>query len=286
MWLLILAQKNINAMDFFFFKHLWHFILCCPILARTNLKPRGYAGDSEMMRMVYFNDYQGDSTFAKLFHKHVVEHPAAQSVRNRIKLIANLLDSENTDAGFSPQINVQVLSVGCGPAFELTDVLMSPKDCKKYKFTLLDQDSLAHSEAAALVHKIEKMFDCKVNVDYLECSVRTMLFPRKLKQNLGHFDFIYSMGLFDYLAAPVAKAVLKNLFQILNPGGKMVIGNFHVSNPSKYYMDYWCDWVLLHRTEEEFIDLSKDCASAHVSVFFENTGSQMFLHIEKHENAL
>jgi extracellular factor (EF) 3-hydroxypalmitic acid methyl ester biosynthesis protein len=271
---------------FFFRKQLWHFILCCPILARTNLKPRGYPGDSEMMRMVYLNDYQGDSTFAKLLHKHVVEHPAAQSVRKRIKLIANLFDSVNTDAGFSPQINVQVLSVGSGPAFELSDVLMSPKDCKKYNFTLLDQDSLAHSEAAALINEIEKKFNRKVNVDYLECSVRTMLFSRKLKQNLGQFDFIYSMGLFDYLAAPVAKAVLKNLYQILKPGGKMVIGNFHVSNPSKYYMDYWCDWVLLHRTEEEFIDLSKDCASADVSVFFESTGSQMFLHIEKHENAL
>jgi extracellular factor (EF) 3-hydroxypalmitic acid methyl ester biosynthesis protein len=113
-----------------------------------------------------------------------------------------------------------------------------------------------------------------------------MLFPRKLKQNLGQFDFIYSMGLFDYLAAPVAKAVLKNLYQILKPGGKLVIGNFHVSSPSKLYLDYWCDWVLFYRTEEEFIDLSKDCASTNVSVFFENTGSQMFLHIEKHENAL
>ena len=280
------STEEYKSHGFFFRKQFWHFILCCPILARTNLKPRGYPGDSEMMRMVYINDYQGDSTFAKLFHKHVVEHPAAQSVRNRIKLIANLLDKVNTDAGFSPQINMQVLSVGSGPAFELQDVLMSPKDCKKYNFTLLDQDSLAHSEAATLVHKIEKRLDCEVNVEYLECSVRTMLFSRKLKQNLGQFDFIYSMGLFDYLAARVAKAVLENLYQLLKPGGKMVIGNFHVSNPSKYYMDYWCDWVLLHRTEEEFIDLSKDCASADVSVFFENTGSQMFLHIEKHKNAL
>lgn len=266
---------------FFFRKQLWHYILSCPILARTNLKPRGYPGDSEMMRMVYLNDYQGDSTFAKLFHKHVVEHPAAQSVRNRIKLIAKLLDSVNNDAGFSQQMNVQVLSVGSGPAFELQGVLTSPNDCKKYNFTLLDQDSLAHSEAAALVHKIEKRFDSKINVDYLECSVRTMLFSRKLKQNLGQFDFIYSMGLFDYLVATVAKAVLKNLYQLLKPGGKMVIGNFHVSNPSKFYMDYWCDWVLLHRTEKEFIDLSKDCGSMDVSVFFEATGSQMFLNIIK-----
>ena len=98
---------------------------------------------------------------------------------------------------------------------------------------------------------------------------------------MGHFHFIYSMGLFDYLAAPVAKAVLKNLYPLLLPGGKMVIGNFHEKNPSQYYMEYWCDWVLYQRTEEEFEALLKDNIAANVSILFEKTGSQMFLNIKK-----
>jgi len=266
---------------FYFRKQLWNFILCCPIFARTNLKPRGYPGDSETMRMLYLNDYQGNSTFAKLFHKHGVEHPASQSVRNRIKLIANLLDEIGSSAGVSPQKKLDVLSVGSGPAFELGEVIKSAQDGDKYHFTLLDQDALAHSEAADLVNKIEESFECNLDVDYLKCSVRTMLFSRKLAQEIGQFDFIYSMGLFDYLAAPVAKAVLNNLFQLLKPGGKMVIGNFHISNPSKYYMEYWCDWALFHRTEEEFINMLENCESTKISVLFENTRSQMFLHVQK-----
>jgi extracellular factor (EF) 3-hydroxypalmitic acid methyl ester biosynthesis protein len=118
-------------------------------------------------------------------------------------------------------------------------------------------------------------------VDYLECSVRTLIFARKLQQKIGPFYFIYSMGLFDYLAPSVAKAVLKNLYRLLVPGGKMVIGNFHVMNPSTYYMEYWCDWVLYQRTEEEFEALLKDSLSAEFSILFENTGSQMFLSIKK-----
>ena len=128
---------------FYFRKQLWNFILCCPIFARTNLKPRGYPGDSEMMRMLYKNDYQGDSTFAKLFHKHGVEHPASQSVRNRIGLIADLLVNVRSKAGFSPQKKLKVLSVGSGPAFELRHVLRSPEDCDNYHFALLDQDKIA-----------------------------------------------------------------------------------------------------------------------------------------------
>jgi len=163
----------------------------------------------------------------------------------------------------------------------LEEVIKSAQDSDKYHFTLLDQDALAHAEAADLVNKIEENFGCNLDVDHLNCSVRTMLFSRKLAKKIGQFDFIYSMGLFDYLAAPVAKAVLNNLFRLLKPGGKMVIGNFHISNPSKYYMEYWCDWALFHRTEEEFVNMLENCESTKISVLFEDTRSQMFLHVQK-----
>jgi len=61
----------------------------------------------------------------------------------------------------------------------------------------------------------------------------------------------------------------------------MVIGNFHVTNPSTCYMEYWCDWVLCQRTEEELEALLKDNRSADISILFEDTGSQMFLNIRK-----
>ena len=266
---------------FYFRKQLWNFILCCALIARTNLKPRGYAGDSEMMRMIYLNSYLGMSTFSKLMHKHAVEHPAAQSVRNRIGLIAKTLQKYCNSFGFLPREKIKVLSIGCGPALELQQVLTSSQDCEKYHFTLLDQDPLALSEATDLVNEIEKKYNRKVSTDYLECSVRTMIFASKLRKKIGQFHFIYSMGLFDYLAEPVAKAVVKNLYRLLVPGGEMVIGNFHVMNPSKYYMEYWCDWVLYQRTEKEFIALMKDNPSSDVSILFENTGSQMFLNIKK-----
>jgi extracellular factor (EF) 3-hydroxypalmitic acid methyl ester biosynthesis protein len=98
---------------------------------------------------------------------------------------------------------------------------------------------------------------------------------------LNQFHFIYSMGLFDYLTAPVAKAVLARLYQKLKPNGEMVIGNFHVSNPSRYYMEYWGDWAIIHRTEDAFKNLLQNDLSVHGTVLFENTGNQMFLHLKK-----
>ncbi|GAH35656.1 unnamed protein product, partial [marine sediment metagenome] len=275
------SKEEHERHGFYFRKQLWNIIICSPFMKRTNLKPRGYSGDSEIMRMIYLNDYEGESTFYKLMHKHPLEHSAAQAVRNRRKLISQMLNNIQNNDSILPQEKLKVLSVACGPAFEMKDNLLSPEDCEKYHFTLLDQDRDALFEAAKLINQIEKNLDSKIMVDYLNESVRTMLATPQLKWKWGQFHFIYSMGLFDYLTPPVATAVLGKLYQLLKPGGYMVIGNFHVSNSSRYYMEYWLDWAIYYRTEEEFMDLLRDAPSWEASILFEDTVSQMFLQIKK-----
>lgn len=275
------SKEEHERHGFYFRKLLWNIIMCSPFMKRTNLKPRGYPGDSVMMRMLYRNEFEGETTFGKVMHKHPMEHPAARAVRNRRKLVTQkLIETQNGHRAPSGE-RLKVLSVACGPAFEMQDILLKPEDCEKYHFALLDQDRQALYEAATLIDQIEKRLCTKIYVDYLNESVRTMLASSRLKDQWGVFDYIYSMGLFDYLTPPVASAVLRKLYKILKPGGTMLIGNFHVSNPSKHYMEYWLDWVLYYRTEEEFTDLLGTEESAEVSVFFEDSGSQMFLQVEK-----
>ena len=266
---------------FYFRKQLWPVILCSPFMARTNLKPRGYAGDSEMMTMIYSNGYWGDSTFAKLMHKHPVNQPGAQAVRNRRALIAKMLPRYKEVCPLKPKERLRALSVACGPAWELKDVVVSAEHSEVYHFTLLDQDRDALLEAAKSVDRIEKRLGSKLSADYLNESVRTLLNTPKLKNKWGQFHFIYSMGLFDYLTPPVAKAVLGKLYQILKPGGEMVIGNFHASNSSRTYMEYWLDWVLYYRTEQQFMELIREAEPGEKEVLFDDTGVQMFLHVKK-----
>lgn len=275
------SKEEHERHGFYFRRQLWNIIMCSPFMKRTNLKPRGYSGDSEMMRMIYLNDYEGESTFSTLMHKHPLEQSAAQAVRNRRKLIVQTLSNIQNNYPILPREKLKVLSVACGSAFEMKDILLSAEDCKKYHFTLLDQDRSALYEAATLVDQMEKYLGAKIEVDYLKASVRTMLAIRQLIKKWGQFDFIYSMGLFDYLTPPVATAVLGNLYQLLKPGGDILIGNFHVSNLSRTYMEYWNDWIIYYRTEEEFMDLLRDTSSAETSIFFEDTGCQMFLRVKK-----
>ena len=54
--------------------------------------------------------------------------------------------------------------------------------------------------------------------------------------------------------------------------------------PSRIYMAYWNDWVIYHRTEEEFLDLLGGLPVKDASLFFEDSGTQMFLEIPKEED--
>ena len=204
------SKKDHERHGFYFRRQLWTFIMSSPFMARTNLKPRGYSGDSIMMKMIYLNQYEGSSTFGRLMHKHPIEHPAAKAVRNRRKLVAEMLSALKTRKLHSNN-KMKVLSVACGPAFELQDVITSPEDGDRFHFTLLDQDENALSEARSQIALIEKKLGRKIEVEFLNESVRTMLKTQELNKMWGSFDYVYSMGLFDYLTPPVAKAVIGKL---------------------------------------------------------------------------
>jgi extracellular factor (EF) 3-hydroxypalmitic acid methyl ester biosynthesis protein len=274
-------KKDHQSHGFYFRKQVWEFILGSEFLRRTNLKPRGYAGDSQMMSMCYENDYRGNFVFNKLMHKHPLETEAGHAVRNRRVFIPHVLRRVQREFSGLPRWGFRFMSVACGSAVELQDLFMTADDSEVFHCTLFDQDIRALNEAKEGIEQIAKARGIGSKVDYLNESVRTMLRNPQLFERWGQFHFIYSMGLFDYLTPPVAKKVLKKLYDLLLPGGQLLIGNFHANNPNRYYMEYWMDWVVYYRTEEAFADLLDDIRDAESTIFFDETGIQMFLNVRK-----
>jgi extracellular factor (EF) 3-hydroxypalmitic acid methyl ester biosynthesis protein len=210
-------------------------------------------------------------------HKHPLESAAAQAVRNRRRLIADTIAQERREVGE----RLRIISVACGPAWEVGDLLLTPEDCDAYEIALLDQDDRALDDAARMVAEAERRVGSRAAVRYIRGSVRTLLRNRELAERLGRYHVVYSMGLFDYLTTPVAKAVLGKLYELLAPGGRAIIGNFHVRNPTRWYMEYWMDWSLFYRTEEELSALAAGLPGASSSIALDAAGSQMFLSIRK-----
>lgn len=266
---------------FYLRRMVWPYILGAAIMRRTNLKPRGYAGDAEIMRMIYENRYEGRYVFNQLLHKHAVEHPGAQAVRNRRRMIPRILRDVLERFPAIGTHGFRILSVACGPAWELQDLFRSAEDFARFSCTLLDQDEEALELARQGIRRIEAARGIHLEASYVGDSVRTMLRERDLAARFGRFHLAYSMGLFDYLTTPVARAVLARLWELVLPGGTLVVGNFHPGCRSRAYMDYWCDWALGYRTEEEFRALADGLPGATVSLDWEETRSQMFLRLER-----
>ena len=146
---------------------------------------------------------------------------------------------------------------------------------------LLDQDQLALDDARDTIMELEQRLRARLDATLVRGSVRTLIGGTALSRRWGPFDVIYAMGLFDYLTPPVARAVLGKLYELLAPGGTLLLGNFHVSNSSRVYMEYWMDWVIYHRDELEFFELASELEDAEVALTWEETASQMFLQVKK-----
>ncbi len=275
------SDKEHKIHSYFFRRQLWNVLLQSPFVARSNLRPRGYAGDSEMMRMIYRNDYEGESTFGKILHKCGVEQVAAESVRERRQTIKNKVQSMEEELNLPSEEKMRILSVACGPAMEIGDILKTKEDCSRLHFSLLDQDEEALSEASSLINIIERSLDTKVSHDLIQESVRVMLLNPDFLSRWGDFHFIYSMGLFDYFTAPVATSVLEKLYGVLKPGGEIAIGNFLTQHSSQMYMEYWLDWYLIYRTEEEFLKMAENLPGAQCKIVLDQYNVQMFLQVKK-----
>jgi extracellular factor (EF) 3-hydroxypalmitic acid methyl ester biosynthesis protein len=84
---------------------------------------------------------------------------------------------------------------------------------------------------------------------------------------LSTHDFIYSMGLFDYLTDDVAVSLLDWVYAHLDPKGVAVIGNFDPSCPDRAFMDHIIDWRLNYRTPDDLLRLLDRSAFARGSKF-------------------
>jgi len=72
------------------------------------------------------------------------------------------------------------------------------------------------------------------------------------------FDLIYTAGLYDYLARPVATRLTAQLFGMLAPGGELVVANFTHDVADAGYMESFMAWTLIFRSLDELYDLADE----------------------------
>ena len=245
-----------------------------PLSSRAFIKPRGYAGDAEMLDLVYAIEdgetlpvLRRSSELGRKIYRATANLAAARAVRSRRWIIIDTLN-ELAERMARPH----VLSLACGH-------LREARRCSSLlqgrfgRFVAADQDR----ESLAVVEREVGKF----GVEAVATSVRTLL---KGQVSLGSFDFIYASGLYDYLPQAVAQRLTACLFAMITPGGRLLLANFLPSSSSTAFMEAYMNWWLIYRTKTEMLTLvntlpEEEMGQCHL--FTEENENIVFLEVER-----
>lgn len=285
--------------------HRW--ILEAPYFNRIYERPRGYSGDAEMMRYIYRERFEGMTPFGRLYHRLATLCDECQAVRNRRAFLEEKLLAQGPDS--------RVLSLAVGPGAEITGALR--KTDTDIRILGLDHDVETLRELAPALK--DPRFDVGIaNAFQFIKGDPAVAFPREnqlafcdpakdlkgarsvlapLKYRLerlrpGSFDLVYSAGLFDYIETfpnnprKGTIALTRKLFDLVRPGGELVIGNFSTRGTPgvRFLMQYVYDWNLIYRDDDQVLEFASGISQSDVDEMYvdrEPLGINLFLRIRK-----
>ena len=242
-----------------------------PFTYRAFSKPRGYAGDAELLDYIYGREEQWPPPSATPVGRRVFNYttaaPAPAGVRARRGFVASLIDR------MAEEIEMpHVLSVAAGHLREAS-LCAAIKRRKLGRMVALDADEVSLQE-------VERCYGA-YGVETVAASVRRLL---KKRSPLGEFDLVYSTGLFDYLQQPLGRRLVSKMFAMLRPRGRVLIANFLPAVRDVGYMETYMDWFLVYRTRRDMIDLTMEIPEheiREITLFTEENQNIIFLEITK-----
>ncbi len=240
----------------YFQKQLHHLLLQSPFIKRSVEKPFGYSGDYTTISMISNNTYDGETLLGKLISKHAYSTVAARVVRLRKVFIQNLILKEIINSS-NKSDRKRILSIGCGSAREVEEIVKSNSSYINCEFHLLDfdEESLYHAEKRLSKYRGSS----EIEIRFVNKSIRALL---KEKDEVK-YDLIYSLGLIDYLNDNTCKKLMKSSFAKLKSGGILVIGQYDFGTSTRCYMEYGLEWYLIYRNYKKLLELADTINNQH-----------------------
>ncbi len=243
------------------------------LVHRARFKPRGLAGDHEMLAAIC-EGHLCEHPLGRHLDRYFLNQAAPQAVRARTEQIAALLAAAIV---WNAKPARRVVSIGSGPALDVLWALQSVDETtRRYvEVGLLDLDE---EGLAAACQRLNTLLPADHVVAKRENLVRLPRIAR-VQPLIAGADFIVVSGLFDYLVDDNAQTMLAFLWDSLAAGGTLVVGNFAPHCATRALMEWVGNWYLIYRRKSEMHQLAKSAGipdeSARVGA--ERTGTDLFL---------
>ncbi|MDH5653680.1 MAG: class I SAM-dependent methyltransferase [Gammaproteobacteria bacterium] len=251
-----------------------------PFVHRAYSKPLGYAGDYEMVNMMFRDPRDGPTLYAQLINYLYLQVGPVKAHRNRIDILVEHLS--RLVSSHSEKFTVaNILNIGCGPAIEIQRLIKYVPLQNSCAFRLLDFNQETLSYVKNTLDDLMQQHANFIEIDYIHESVHSLLKQSTKKQSTisEEYDFVYCAGLFDYLSDKVCNRLINLYYQWVKPGGTLLVTNVHPCNPDRWAMEYIAEWFLIYRNEEQMKKLVPGLGEQHV--YADETGINLFLEIRK-----
>lgn len=216
---------------------------------RVRTWPQGYQGDFKTLEGLYRNTplSEGIGYYLDLC---CLNFPLGTAVRNRLRKLQDILREE-----LHHRNSPSVLNIACGSCREVFELASDIKHSGA-RFTCidLDDDALAFAASRLSYTGISPVTSDQVTLRKYN-AVR--MFDSELNMiEFGLQDIIYSVGLFDYLPTDFLINLLRSLYKMTMPGGRLIT-SFKDAGRYRSQEYHWIfDWDgFLQRTESDFRDI-------------------------------
>ena len=273
-------------------QHMHPYMMCSPFIHHIYSKPLGYAGDYGALQKLLGDPFDGHTLFAKVLNAWLVLNPAGEAYRTRLQKIQADL-AEQAEACHQKGTKFRVLSIGCGAANEVVRFVASNDLCNNADYTMVDFSAETLDHAKANVEAARGKHWRFMETHYHKMSVQGLILDegRMARKGVpflgpvakaGGYDFIYCTGLYDYFSDRVTRRLTQSMYNMLAPGGRLLVCNFTPANPIRHFMKYVLDWDLTHRTQEQMLAIApQGCKPEQLRITMSPGNVEAYLHVTK-----
>ncbi len=243
--------------------------------SRVRTWPQGYQGDYKTIEFIYRNTPMSEG-IGYYIDKYVLSATLAVGVRERMRKLAELLKTEMINRQYP-----KVLDIACGSCRELHEIVPEiEKAGAHFKCIDLDSDALDFA-----LNRLSYAGLSADRAEFIQYNALRMFDYETAVSAFGMQDIIYSVGYFDYLTDDFLMKLLRTLYMLLNPGGKLIAA-FKDANRYRSQLYHWfADWDgFLQRTDDDFERLFRraEIPSSALTMTRVKSGSIIFYIATKH----
>ena len=150
-----------------------------------------------------------------------------------------------------------MLSLGSGSCREWADLDLQlhsgrlPSTVRKVRLTCLDFDA----EALAFGRRRLAGHPLLESVEFVETDLFGFTRAERWRNDLASYDLVSGLGIANYFYDTVLENILASAFTLVKPGGELMITHKGRSEFNFAVADWFCDWVFLKRSDQEFTAL-------------------------------